>query len=202
MKKLSVGVRITGLLLFISGIVQFFACVLSIYLMLYNKSLLLRILKFAASFNKIIRESGVPLEKTAESSYMITQMTYTDHPSLFLFAILGMPLVSLLFIMGGIGILRLREDWRKILLIAVPAWAVSRIIVDIFTISYVFMVTIVGLIMNAKIEHAPLEVSNFMKILPVMLTQKLVYASIPAAALIFFLTRPMVREQFQRKEEG
>jgi hypothetical protein len=206
MKKGSIGVRITGLLLLIIGSVQFFGCVFSIYLMFYNTPMLIRILKFAASFSKIIRESGVPLEKWAEGSYMISQMVYADHPSLFLFATLGMPLVSLLFIMGGFGILRLREDWRKVLLIAAPAWAASRIIEEIFAVSYLSMVIIVGKIVNTKIEDAPQAVSNFMKILPEMLTKKLVYVSIPAVALIFFLTRLKVRQQFlidhQRKEEG
>ncbi|MBP6920617.1 MAG: hypothetical protein KBC23_06475 [Candidatus Omnitrophica bacterium] len=195
-KKRSRGVIVLGLLLSAYGFLTFVGNIISSLAAFHNEAFLTKALSFGARFFAVFRNAGMPLTEIGGLLSGITRMVYREYPFLAIVSFVIIPTIGFIVFLGGIGILRLKESWRKG---SMAAYALllctvfcSRIYVGLYMV-YVFMV---GKIINSQGPELVLGIKGLMRSGSAMLVKDFIGHAFLLSLLVFFLTRPKVKAQF------
>ena len=128
-------------------------------------------------------------------------MNFLENKIFFVYSFFISPIVSLIFLLGGIGILKLQEKWRRNLIItAIVAGFLSylsAVFAKLNMYMYIAMGDILSLpIMSKSEEEIALVERLFEKIQGDLFSVAIQYLII-ITATVYFLTRPKVKEQFK-----
>jgi len=196
-KKRSRGVIIFGLILSGLGLFIFLGHSIFLILLFHNDAPLIKILAFAAKFYQSLRNSGVPLLELGGYLNSFAKTVYMEYPFLVLISFIIMPLLGFLILMGGIGILRLKEGWRKSAMITFALYMFTKFSAGIYPKLYFLYTVITGKIINSQSKDVDLRIKELTNIISSLLLKDLLHSVFWACLVIFFFTRPKVKAQFK-----
>lgn len=198
-KKRSRGVMVAGWGLIILGAYGFIARVITNILFFGSPKSSVKLVTFFSGWFKALKNSGYPLNEIAENVDYMTRMIFNDKPHFVIVTWVVFPVLFFLLFMSGIGILELRNDWRKAAVIVSFFLALTMLVEKIYTISYVIMFVVVGKAITYGKEEVMAEIMKTMKLMPEVLVKDLFMVILPVCLLGFFLTCKSVRKKFKQK---
>lgn len=197
-KKRSIGVTIVGYYLLLYGIIGFLGWVIWNTLFVRNSPICINLLTGFSRHFRELNNSEVSLSEISRNMIFLIKEMHRDHPSLMLIDFMIIPLLCFLLFWGSIGILRLKEQWRKRIIIVFPLIMLFRLIAGIYFKFYVLITIIIGKIADPKGKDIISETMNFTKFYPQLFVKDLIATIFWCLLIVFFLTRPNVKEQFSR----
>ncbi|MBD3245595.1 MAG: hypothetical protein GF333_01110 [Candidatus Omnitrophica bacterium] len=185
----SIGVTVMGVLLSVAGGVIFFQAVFMIYLWIVNKPVLLHWLQGASAHLS-------PRQLSLIVGFF--EKEFANPWSLSVVFVL-LPFMAFLTFWGGINILRLKEDWRKITLGAVITGGICKVITSVSMLGNMVAVIVAGVaVENSGVSGSiSTVIGNVFQIYEMMIIREIVLLSAVVGAVVFFFTRSEVREQFE-----
>lgn len=197
-KKRSTGVTIYGWICIVGGIVMFFSSTFVSLLFFYNKVLFCKVMLILAHFYPAYEKLGMSQAKLADFFVVFIETLMPKITFSLIFFVL-MPVMGYLIFRGGIGILKLQNSWRKAM-IGIHAAAMTLSFIEGMYISTNLLswVVIGAVLRNPNLPFdMPFKLQHIIGILPDALTKSLFSRVIWLNIIIYFLTRPKVKEQFK-----
>jgi hypothetical protein len=191
-KKKSIGIVIIGWIFVIYGFLGLLGS------LLFSQSFWKNYLwiKFA---NLSFRIYPTYINSGWESCFkIIFDKLFSEHPALLISYFFLIPILFFIIFLGGIGILRLENKWRRVTIYTFIILMFTKFVFEIYLKSYIFMALIMGKLINPSSKEVVSEIEEKILMLPRIIVQDLLIKILLISIVIFYLSRSKVKEQFYR----
>lgn len=202
-QKRSRGVAIFGWIFISQGFIGTVISILNTLLFFLNRSLWIKVLYVFLHKTLVIRNKipffpvDISISQLA-SAAMDTMQMATKNLVYGVITFVAMPVMWVLIFLGGIGILKLQERWREGIIWVYIIFELLGLIQCVYIKVGVGMSIAIGKIAGIKDEaNIVYALTKAFGMLQNLLLKNLFNAIILIAIIIFFFTRPRVKEQFR-----
>lgn len=194
--KQLIGIRVFGIYLILYGVYGFLRTVLEYTAYFYNKKIFYQICFLNLKKHNILEGLG------KETAAMMSDGFYSNliehHPLLTVIVFIIIPLIFFLFILSGIGILRLKESWRINTIFIYIAAQIVFLMHSIYGLLFYISISCIG-IFNTETDNAAGidKIQSYFRLLQYILTRQTIFIFLMIIIVVYFLTHPKVKALFK-----
>jgi len=192
----SIGVAIIGWFFVVYGFLGFLGSLLFNQL-LWNNFLSAKWTNLAFRAYPNIRILGLTGSELTGYFRSLFEKLFMEYPALWMFHIFLIPLSLFIIALGGIGILRLKNEWRNATIGVFIILMLAKFIIGIYFKSYIFMTIIKGKLINPSNKEVAFGIEKILLLFSRSIVQDLFATILLISIVIFYLTRPKVKERFK-----
>ena len=194
--KRSIGVTLVGLFLAAYGLVIFLFNLLSVILILNKDAHAAKAAVFLVRLYPSLRNAGIPVADIGGFLVSFIRMIYRTHPFLVLVSCMIIPFLGFMLFLGGMGILRLKEYWRRGSMIFFGLLVAVNYCTRIYEKFYFFYIMVVAKAQNSGGKGFFSGIQGLAGFFSFSLVSDFIFSACLICLLVFFLTRLKVKAQF------